>query len=316
MNITFLKEIEMFFQQGTKHTLSKKRFSFHERDPRFLNEVINKIKKDFIEGPAYSRQHKKIKDHTFIRPSNTIPDTHFFAAAGPKNEEDLINFFKDTLFREPPISCIVALGNRLSETDTCHKGIDFLNYYMKESSYDIGSYHVSREYLGGRFRQKNEESRPDVYAESELTVSDGKENKSIKVIGVELKDGTCIDLNNDHDDRKKEILWKIFRLSVEGQVYVHCKHGHGRTGHLILTMEILNQYSRVFLHDDPDYVAERIREILDNMRQQRPGLVHTEKQMTMAITNAITLSSYAREKGYEFPAPDLTRPTAFATFTG
>lgn len=300
----------MFFLHKIKRNLSKNKnptvTQESEPSPEMIDQVISTVKKRFIKGPIYSKGHSKVKDKSFIRASNSIPDTNFSAAAGPKNEEDLINFFKDTLFRDPPITYIIALGNRVSELDACPAGVDFLNYYMKKSSYDVGPYHITRQHLGGGyvFYPGHEESKPNIFTESEITVSTEEDNKRVRVIGIELKDGSYIDLNNDNNERKKEILWKIFRISVEHSVFVHCKHGHGRTGHLILTMEILKNYSTIFSSDNPDVITEHILEILNNMRQQRPGLVHSTKQITEAIHNALILRRYALEKGYEFPIAD------------
>ena len=300
----------MFFLHKIKRDLSKNQnpavIQEAELSPEMIAQVISAVKKRFIKGPIYSKGHSKVKDKSFIRPSNSIPNSNFSAAAGPKNEEDLINFFKDTLFRDPPIAYIIAIGNRVSELDACPAGVDFLNYYMKKNSYDVGPYHITRQHLGGSyvFLHGHEESKPNIFTESEITVSTKKDTKSVRVIGIELKDGSYIDLKDDINDKKKEILWKIFRISVEHPVFVHCKHGHGRTGHLILTMELLKNYSSIFSSDDPDVITERVLEILNNMRQQRPGLVHSTKQITEAINNTIILRLYALEKNYEFPIAD------------
>lgn len=300
----------MFFLHEIKRNLSKNKKPTVKQElgpsPEIIAQVIRTVKKHFIKGPIYAKEHARIKDKSFIRPSNSIPNTNFSATAGPKNADDLIRFFKDTLFRDPPIAYIIAIGNRVSELDTCPAGVDFLNYYMKKKSYDVGPYHVTRKHLGGSyvFHHGHEESKPNIFTESEIIVSTEGDNQRARVIGIELKDGSYIDLNVDPNDQKKEILWKIFKISVEHPVVVHCKHGHGRTGHLILTMEILKNYSTIFSSDDPDVITERILEILNNMRQQRPGLVHGTKQITEAIHNAIVLRRYALEKGYEIPIAD------------
>ncbi len=300
----------MFFLHRAKRQVLKNKNTAlpQELEPsvEFIDQVIKTVKKNFIIGPIYSKEHTRIKDDSFIRSSNSITNTNFSAAAGPKNEKDLINFFKDTVFHDPPISCIIAIGDRLSELDTCPSGIDFLNYYMKKNSYTVGHYCITRKHLNGSysFHHENKVSKPNIFTESEIMVSKKEVDKNIKVIGLELKDGSYIDLNSDVTHQKKEILWKIFRISSEHSVFVHCKHGHGRTGHLILTMEILRNYSTIFSSDDPDVTAERILKILDNMRQQRPGLVHSVKQITEAINNAIILRRYGIEKGYEFPKAD------------
>lgn len=300
----------MFFRQVCATVLKNKPIfqPKSELSEELIAEVVAAVKKRFVKGPIYSVHHSRVKDDSFIRSTQHIPNTNFLATAGPKDKDELIDFFNDTLFRDPPITHIVALGNRLTESDCRTKGIDFLNYYKK--SYHVGPYYVSSQLINGGFstRLTEKESKPNIYAETKITISTPDLRKNVTVIGIELKDGGFIDLKDDPNDKKKEVLWKIFRIAKTNPVLVHCKFGHGRTGHLILIMELLKHYSTAFSGDASNVIAENIMGILDNMRKQRPGLVHTRKQIIEAINNVIVLQRYGLEKGYIAQAEDNTPP--------
>ncbi|KTD64332.1 protein-tyrosine phosphatase family protein [Legionella spiritensis] len=289
----------MFFQQTPRETPPTSPDPLKsKREAKFVEQIISRAKKRFITGPKYRHQQPKTKDGAFLRSANHIPGTRFIAAAGPRGQTSLENFLTDILSHDPPVSSVVALGDRLSDSDKCAKGDDFLNYYNKD--YRAGNYLVSARLCKGEFRTipTDKSSTPLTFAQSKVTVGTGSESIQFTVTALELADRQYLDLNEDPDDKKKEILWNIFRIDHEQPVLVHCRHGHGRTGHLIFMMELLRHYDNIFAAGDPEIAADAILEILENIRTPRPGLVHSREQFTSAIRNVILLHQYGLEKGY------------------
>jgi protein tyrosine phosphatase len=276
----------------------------------FVERVIKIAKKDYVHGSVYALQHSRVTDASFIRNTNHILGTHFIASTGPRDKADTINFINDTAFHDPQINYIVAIGDKLSELDACPIKADFLNYFIGNNKQILGHYSVSRQQLNGGKRHvlSEHETSPDVFIESKLSISYKSIVKEMSVIGIELKDGRSIKLKHDTDDVIKEILWKIFIISLDNPVLIHCKHGHGRTGHLILTLEILKHYSTLFASDDPEVVAKNILNLLTDVRSQRPGLVRAPRQFIEAIRNAYLLHRYGLDKGYDVSFAADTHP--------
>jgi len=81
-------------------------------------------------------------------------------------------------------------------------------------------------------------------------------------------------------------------------ILIHCTAGAGRTGHLILTFELLKYYHEIFSSQDPVIISNKILEIVERIRQNRPALIATTEQFNEAIKNADILYRYALEKKY------------------
>ena len=52
----------------------------------------------------------------------------------------------------------------------------------------------------------------------------------------------------------KELLWQLSQQT--SPLLIHCKAGIGRTGHLILTLELIKHYSEIFASNEPTKIAQ------------------------------------------------------------
>lgn len=297
----------MFFQETARREQEKKAAGKAEKDANLIDQVSECLSKTFVKGAQYGAMRKRIKDLVFLRSTNTLPDSPFIATSGPKNQKDLCRFITDILSCPPQLT-IVALGDRLSADSLDEnpnadvKRYDFMNYYIRD--YTVGPYTIRHRMVDGHFRWRGSVGTPVIFAESKLKFSAPNEAKTVRVIGLQLEDGCAIDLRDDPFSQKKEMLWHLFIRSWQDSILVHCKYGHGRTGHLILTLQVLRHYDEVFSDDDPALIAARVSGLLRAMRQQRPHLVQNLNQLTMAVRNAWILCHYALEQGYILHVPN------------
>jgi protein tyrosine phosphatase len=246
---------------------------------------------------SYSCLHPRVEDSNFTIDANLIKGTNFIAAAGPQAKCTLGDFFENTVFhREIPIYRVIALGDTLSNGQGSRQ--DFYNYITREEkqSLDKFNYSIQKENLKGKYTTaQSGQVFPQTIIESTISVTPiGKEDtRELKITLINLKDGEAIDLTEDKDDVLKDILWQC--LLEKGNKLVHCKAGLGRTGHLILTLEILKNYTEIF-SKDPKIAAAKILEIVERIREDRFGLILTKEQFTAAIRNAHILYQYGLKK--------------------
>lgn len=120
--------------------------------------------------------------------------------------------------------------------------------------------------------------------------------KSLNVISIPIVDMKTIDLIHDNHNQLKHLLWKIYKISLKEPVLIHCAAGIGRTGHLVLMLEIIKHYEKIFSSQKPDLIANEIYEVLERIRQNRPALVANKEQFIEAIRNAEIMHHYILEQ--------------------
>lgn len=140
----------------------------------------------------------------------------------------------------------------------------------------------------------NKQCLPIEVVQSHLQISHHENQKSLDVTLFALEDNAplCLQENNEY----KEVMWQLYQKSLRGTIVVHCAAGVGRTGHFILTLEILKHYEKLFSTKDPIKIAAGIHQIVNRIRSNRPALVATDAQFEEAIRNADILYRYGLEK--------------------
>ncbi len=282
-------------------------FKSGNENNKILTEAANTRQlpngKGILANAATGYLQRKENHFTYYSVSK-IQESNFIAAAGPKSaaiptnisanmvNESVEDLIDDTLFNDKfPIANIIALGMNISREKA--KKVDFWDYCTQSEKTQIGKYDVNP--LIRDYSHRTIHSDPKGMVKSTLTVSKGKSQKELNVTFIFLRDNAAIDLS---DDRIKEELWQQYQLSKTQKILVHCASGVGRTGHLILTLEILKNYDKIFAGNDVQASAREIHSILNRIRVNRPALVNTKDQFKAAIKNAHILHQHALEKKY------------------
>lgn len=264
--------------------------------------------------------------------ANWIRGSNFIAMSGPRSSASAAIamhslLFSDNMKDKPPVTTIIALGNCLAETDVpIYSKADFFNIYYDDRDSTCNNMAsgksltvVSEEQAGnmpGDFNYqiniKNSYVSPLYtsnagFISSEVDVS----GKKLNALLIGLPDNHSLDLDNDSPETEqlKELFWKISRKPLTETIAVHCAAGVGRTGHVILMLEILKNYQRIFANDNPDTIAKEIQAIVNRMRETRPALIYTLEQYITAIQNADFVYQYALKKKY------VTEPATLANMS-
>jgi len=274
-----------------------------EKNPEKLNRIRNKEVALLDRFPQYI-------DDDFNYNANKIIGTHFIAAGGPKSESQLSEFIANTAFNKKcPVSDVVALGFIFNKENA-----DFYDYCTTPGEIKLEKYDITVKKIKGGYS----EADPSLILNSELQIKD-KESKSVKILNVTLiplADNHSLHLSEDKNDSLKELLWQCAEKSKDTNILVHCASGVGRTGHLILMLEIVKHYNELFVSNNPVTIAKKILELLTQMRETRPALVYKEEQFDEAIRNAELIVQYALKKHYIQPlVPDKferVTPTLFS----
>lgn len=282
--------------------------------------------KEKIRPDAAKQKFPQYKDDVFpAYDANRISGTHFIAAAGP-TFLNVANFLESTVLNpQLPIQEIVALGDVLGiKTNTDNK-YDFYDYCSRKNKetkfYHIGEDDESYEMkvkikrLSGEVKHDSTGCRyPAGIIQSRVKVSrsGSKLNKTeqtpaeVNITIWKLRDNLSINLTegascngfSQSPEECKEILWQIFKKSLSNPVLIHCHSGVGRTGHLILILELLKYHVEIFSSQDPEIIAAETHKIVDRIREKRPALIATKDQFAAAIRNAEILYRYALEHKY------------------
>lgn len=286
---------------------------YYVPDPAFVEQVIAEAKKTFTPGREFARHKPLVKKWLFFRPTEPfkdnrfkrnahwLPETNYIASTGPSIDKEIPAFLEDTVYNPyRPIHQVVALGHCLAYNDYTYR--DFYDYCLKERLEHFGPYHVriKRSSGGSKTTVSEHQIYPKKLVQSRLMItpddSTGSRPDRLNVTLISLRDGCALDLSDAKRAPLKEVLWQLFLKSLNEPILVHCTAGEGRTGHLILTLEILRFYTFVFSGKDASKSAAQIHDILNDMRTARPALVHNEKQFEMAIRNAGILYQYGLQK--------------------
>ena len=202
-----------------------------------------------------------------------------------------------------PTRKIIALGTTLAHGQGQYQ--DFFDYCLEpriNSSYGNYELTIDKDKLKGSYdTAMSGQLSPKGIIQSPLLIN-RKENRERKrelnVTIIPISDNNTINLKNDLDHSIKELLWKILRDSTKENILLHCASGIGRTGHLILTLEILRNYKDIFEANNAEIASKKIHEIVTRMRKNRFCLIQVEEQFADAIRNAYILYQYGLEKGY------------------
>lgn len=306
-----------------------------EKPSAFIQAVIDAAMKKFVTGRKNQHLFRaqaetddslkqnyhfaeyaaiSIKDEPFAYDATRIPGTNFIAAAGPRYKRELAPFFQNTAYHATiPVSEIVALGDHASSEESEEQ--DFHDYCLTERTFSCDEFEVGVRRLSGDTQALDsyKMSLPLGMVCSELQINKKNgDNRKLTVTMFELQDGYSLNLGASMDNSRtimakhitrkslvelrKEYMWQVFQKSLKQLILVHCAQGIGRTGHFILTMEIMKDYERLFSGENPETCADNIFAILNNMRMVRPGLVYTENQFIGAIINAEILQHYGLER--------------------
>jgi protein tyrosine phosphatase len=244
--------------------------------------------------------------------ANPIKGTGFIACVGP-TQSSVEDYIKNVLLnaKYPPKN-IIVLGTCLYYTNGTWG--DFYDYCIVPTSqnareYQTASIQVDDHTYDYSLTVSGHQVSFNELFKTKITASHSKKNSKINVTLIPLSDNKTFILSAKNDETKKvpcyekqpptrEQMWQLFKETCSGLTVVHCSAGIGRTGHLILTFEILKNYFNIFNSDNAGVCANNIMKLLKQIRYNRPCLVNTDEQFTQSIENAISLHSYALEKGY------------------
>lgn len=256
--------------------------------------------------------------------ANHFPGTHFEAAAGPQYESDIATF----LLSSP--SNIIALGSCLKGPHCYSNHYDFFGYMVpgfedvdfktREDATEKKIVNVKVLHTEGVMHKSlSNQISPKGIVCSQLEIRSyaiddiKKEHPEIhhkNVTVFQIEDNTAINLHpkvNSSENEKpylqtalarKQTLWDLFTRALTENTRIHCASGIGRTGHLILTFELLKNYNDIFINQEPEKIAANVLSLLDRLRKNRPALVATGVQLQAAIYNADMLYRFALEKKY------------------
>lgn len=262
-------------------------------------------KKYFMCGRAHG--FTNYQDPNFTINANKIADTHFIASEGPQNLEDVDALFANTLFNKKiPITQIVALGSCLSLGGSGYQ--DFYEYILRERTNEVtGTYRYTidkKSQIGSYSSNTAGDGRqfyPNSIVQSRLLVQKNEMKNAPRALDITLipiSDNATFNLAEDKDNTLKEALWKTYNKSRNENLLIHCASGIGRTGHLILIMELLKHYKEIYEAENIDVASDKILEIINRIRAERFSLIQVKEQFTDAIRIAQVLYKYGLAKGY------------------
>jgi hypothetical protein len=119
--------------------------------------------------------------------------------------------------------------------------------------------------------------------------------KQVNVTLLPIVDMEVLNLSEMKMDQRQEYLstlWDLYQKYLAGIIAVHCSAGEGRTGQFILTFELLKRYAEIAALKTPKAKADKIIEILTELRKSRPGLVLSVEQFEYAIQNTELLQQF------------------------
>ncbi|HSW94509.1 MAG TPA: hypothetical protein VLJ15_09205 [Gammaproteobacteria bacterium] len=295
-----------------------------------LREVKRIVKAEFLTGYQANHLEHSPQFHDPKFPTwgaNKIDKTPFSAGQGPRLPEMSV-FFDNTVFNDAiSVGHILAIGDCLGDiyvTGKTRPRPSFYDYCLRPRENEIfGDYRLTVEILCGDPLKAGVLVFPNGIVESLLTVTrvanpeknQKEETRVVHVTIMGLVDNCSLyladggpeekletDFSQSYEERKKtcwELLCKSSLLEQAGKtMFVHCTAGLGRTGHMIGTFEFVKNYAWIFETSNPMQIADRILDLVDDLRISRPALILNQMQMLDAIDNMVILYQYGLEKGY------------------
>jgi len=311
---TFVIELNEFYLQLAMDAKAKSK-NFPKEFNDFKAELKNKLREEIQSEltnnakPAEKRKNRGadfyylyVDPHFHNYDANWLANSNFIALHGP-TEFNAARCFYNLLFSEaarkkPKVTTIIGLGSCLKEGYQ-----DFFNYSLDDRTEEekqitpckelqiederfqlAYQLNIQNTYVSPGYNlETKDKDFPEGFATSQLTITNTKDitlSHNLKALLIAVKDGGCIKLNGNDDDTKKlkENLWQISQEVDLTAVAVHCTMGVGRTGHLILMLELLKNYKEVFSSQNVETINNNIDAIVTRMRTNRIPLIHSEQQ--------------------------------------
>ncbi len=263
-------------------------------DEQFIRSLIADLEEKFVTGLEHARK----KYPAFIQPieyKSEITPT-LFAVQGPYNERQL-KYLGNTIVNTNHSSekCIIALGHRLHSDPEKNSRIqdektpDFFNYIIAPDP--------NKPDPSFTFDTKEKiitiNTNACIYSVMSVTREDTSKKGSttfhITLYGV--PDGYGLTLTPE----TIKTFFYNYKNSLTTTTFIHCRAGLGRTGHIIaafLTFELFFHLKKIPPSGHSDQISNLILEILENIREIRPGLINNRDQLAKSIWVAATLYEY------------------------
>ena len=291
---------------------------------KFKEEIRQELKTEteaYLPEIVEHNRYFYFKDDCFpLYCANWIKGQNYIAMSGAQNSDSVAALMysltiSETMKDKPQVTTIIALGDCVKRTT--HRRQDFFNYCYDDRDQET----KDREQTKGKtfpVSLETGEEKPSVNYQYEITVTNRSDSScytsssgfvlsdlegaghKMEVLLIGLTDGCSLDLGIDSPETEqlKELLWRVTQKPSSEATAVHCAAGVGRTGHIILMLEIIKNYQHIFASDKPDVIASEIQAIVINMRETRPALVSSLEQYLTAIKNADIVYQYALKKKY------------------
>lgn len=242
--------------------------------------------------------------------ANKIKGTNIIATKGPLFDRTQYNlqlnvaeyFFAVLFNKNVPIHKIIILGQSF---DSDYFIADYFSSKNMKKMYL--HYQVDATITSGYVDTNYSQTIVDGFVKSNVNITDTRTNETqnVTITVVPVANYSIMKLETGEINsvferiplsERLESLWQLYNDTQNENVLIHCTMGEGRTGHLILTFELMREYDRIFASGNPETIADEIMGVLNRIRESRPRLVTTCDQFIFAIKNAVTLHQYGLEK--------------------
>lgn len=219
--------------------------------------------------------------------ANRIPNTALIAAEGPtdiglKGREALgtvARFFDNTLFNKTfPIHHILALGHYGDK----HCRGDFAPYFT------VGEHSFARQNAKSSYQVISRLVNPSINQYELWVESEDGEKRQAFVTWLPVGDLQPLPLHSI----AITTLWHVYCVTQQMPTIIHCAAGVGRTGAVLLALQLAKHYQSIFNHQPLEAAAEKLRGKLQEIRTVRPAFITTKKQLLSAVLCAAEIDHH------------------------